>query len=99
LILSNPPYIKVGSDKHLVHKSVQRYEPEVALYLADEIYETWFKEFFTQIEYCLNPKGLFIMEGHENHLEGLAKLLPSNGTMKFYYDLTGRLRGLMWGKY
>lgn len=98
LILSNPPYIKQIADAAFVHKSVEKYEPSLALYLPDEIYLKWFVDFFQQVDRCLVPGGQFIMEGHEHHLEELAKSLPAHGRIEFYCDLTQRLRGLIWHK-
>ena len=98
LIVSNPPYIKQENDLTLVHKNVQRYEPAIALFLPDEIYLKWFQEFFAQVDRCLLPGGQFIMEGHEHHLEELAKYLPQHGRIEFYLDLSQSIRGLIWHK-
>lgn len=73
-IISNPPYIKL-SDQHLVHEQVKIFEPEVALYLSDDIYDQWFNDFFSQVASCLKPQGLLMMEGHEHHLQHLSQLL------------------------
>lgn len=74
LILSNPPYIKMEMDKELVHKNVAKYEPHQALFIGDSNYQDWFIKFFNQVKECLLPRGLFIMEGHERHLEELFQL-------------------------
>ena len=63
-IVSNPPYIKSKQDKILVHNQVLKYEPEVALFLDDEIYDSWFEQLFDQVKTCLSDDGLFLMEGH-----------------------------------
>jgi release factor glutamine methyltransferase len=75
-IVSNPPYIKRIADKSSVHEKVIEFEPEIALFLNDEEYDEWFIEFFLQVQRCLNKKGFFLMEGHEDHLERLKKLCP-----------------------
>lgn len=72
LIVSNPPYIKEKNDLSGVHQQVQLFEPKLALYLKDDIYEEWFATFFKEVYHCLDDHGFFIMEGHENNL---AKLL------------------------
>ena len=73
LILSNPPYIKRSADLKEVHSQVASFEPHLALYLDDTTYDQWFDEFFTSIHEKLAPKGLSLIEGHENHLEALAQ--------------------------
>lgn len=94
LIYSNPPYIKKKSDFEEVHKQVARYEPEVALFIEDNEYNEWFHLFFTQVEEHLNCGGLFLMEGHENHLEFLAKQMTSKNIFEgeIIKDLSGRNR-------
>jgi release factor glutamine methyltransferase len=74
VIISNPPYIKENDDLKLVHKQVKEFEPHVALFLADNIYEQWFKDFFSQSSKLLNDGGIFLMEGHESHLTHLKTL-------------------------
>jgi release factor glutamine methyltransferase len=75
LIVSNPPYIKRENDKEKVHSQVAMYEPEVALYLDDNEYDRWYEVFFGQVFSRLSLEGIFLMEGHEDHLEYLAKML------------------------
>ena len=72
LILSNPPYIKRGQDLSEVHDQVKIFEPHLALFLDDGLYDQWFNEFFTSIYEKLSPSGISLIEGHENHLESLA---------------------------
>lgn len=74
MILSNPPYIKEKEDLNLVHGQVKSFEPHVALFLADESYDEWFTKFFIQSASLLKEEGLFLMEGHENHLSHLLEL-------------------------
>ena len=74
VIISNPPYIKEKDDLKLVHKQVKEFEPHVALFLPDDIYEQWFKDFFSQSSKLLNEGGIFLMEGHESHLDHLKTL-------------------------
>ncbi len=96
LIVSNPPYIKRHADRHSVHSQVDRFEPEVALYLDDDAYLEWFTTFFDQCFEHLMPSGCLLMEGHENHLPSLKSLAENCGFDKvaIICDYTGRWRFL-----
>jgi len=74
LIVSNPPYIKRQLDEKKVHASVIQHEPHMALFLEDSQYEAWFTDLFAQVRDKLKPGGMFLMEGHEDHLEKLQEL-------------------------
>ena len=74
LILSNPPYIKEVADKENVHSQTDLFEPHLALFLKDSDYNDWFKTLFIQVKEHLADNGLFVMEGHEDHLEELQGL-------------------------
>jgi release factor glutamine methyltransferase len=82
LILSNPPYIKEINDKNEVHSQVLKYEPRIALFINDDEYDKWFKEFLTGIYKHLVNGGLALMEGHENHLEDLKEMAIEIGFKK-----------------
>jgi release factor glutamine methyltransferase len=91
VITSNPPYIKENNDKELVHQQVMSFEPHLALFLKDSEYNDWFKQLFTDVYAALYDQGVFLMEGHEHHLEELeqiAKELNWNETkiLKDYCD-------------
>lgn len=96
LITSNPPYIKEGSDRDLVHDQVDKFEPHVALYLKPEKYLSWFSEFFKMVSNSLYEEGVFLMEGHEDHLNDLAHLAEQFGLrdVKILPDLCGSHRFL-----
>lgn len=96
IILSNPPYIKRILDYETVHPQVQNFEPELALFLKDELYLFWFEEFFTSIYEKLRSTGMSIIEGHENHLEDLSKMALKVGFAKveMIKDYTNRNRFL-----
>jgi len=98
LIVSNPPYIKRGSGKrgNLVHSQVHEYEPHLALYLEDSIYDEWFESFFKEAFQKLEIGGSFIMEGHEDFIKSLESILSSVGfnETEVLKDLTGRNRFL-----
>lgn len=91
MILSNPPYIKYEQDKAGVHFQADKYEPHTALYLADAEYDAWFDDFFKNSLDNLNSKGLFLMEGHEDHLKALASKLEAfnRGEVLILKDLNG----------
>jgi release factor glutamine methyltransferase len=94
LIVSNPPYIKESSHRNLVHSSVDQHEPHVALYLPDDTYDIWFRNFFQQVKDHLH--GTFMMEGHELEVEAQGKILEELGfkQVKVLKDLTGTQRFL-----
>jgi release factor glutamine methyltransferase len=93
-IVSNPPYIKENADSAGVHKQVIEFEPKVALFLGDNIYNSWFCVLFTQAFKLLKPGGAFFMEGHEDHLEDLKELATSMGysSVEILKDYTQRDR-------
>ncbi|MAZ47606.1 MAG: hypothetical protein CME65_03535 [Halobacteriovoraceae bacterium] len=93
LIVSNPPYIKESDE---VHEQVLKFEPQTALFLADEDYNDWFSDLFQQVSNNLSEKGIFLMEGHEDHLAALQKLSLSNFTRtEILEDYTNRDRFLI----
>lgn len=96
LIVSNPPYIKKEKDERLVHAQVHKFEPHLALYLKASSYDVWFSEFFSMVKSSLNVNGIFLMEGHENHLCKLKSLAEKIGLkdVKILPDLTGADRFL-----
>lgn len=100
LIVSNPPYIKKDQDENLVHHQVREFEPALALFIEDEVYESWFVELFSQIEKCLKPDGKFLMEGHENHLVRLKEIASefSFKEIEIIKDLSSRDRVLSFRK-
>lgn len=96
LIVSNPPYIKTHAHRSGVHHKVNEFEPSQALYIPDEQYEAWFKEFFRQIKEHLLPGGEFFMEGHEAEVEDQVAMLQSSGfkTVQCIKDWSGAPRFL-----
>lgn len=94
MIYSNPPYIKKKSDFDDVHVQVSTHEPEMALFLEDDEYERWFDHFFKEVGQYLAVGGLFLMEGHENHLELLLEKIKMTFSCdgEVIKDLTGRNR-------
>lgn len=96
IIVSNPPYIKENADLSEVHGQVHSFEPHLALYLKDEDYNNWFRNFFQQVEEKLKGHGLFIMEGSELHLESLRDILSEYqfSNIELMKDYTDRYRFL-----
>ena len=96
IILSNPPYIKRFVDQTFVHHQVLSYEPMMALFLDDDLYELWFEDFFKSIFQKLSPEGISLIEGHEAHLEDLSQMALKLGFAHAYVikDYTGRNRFL-----
>jgi len=96
LIVSNPPYIKRREDRSKVHSQVLRFEPELALFIDDISYDDWFSTFFKQVYLTLEEGGIFIMEGHEDHLVSLLPLASEAGLVapSVHKDYTGRNRFL-----
>ncbi len=96
LILSNPPYIKKNADLPTVHQQVLNFEPHLALFLNDEEYETWFTVFFKDLSDYLMDGGVAFIEGHEDHLMDLLKLVKimQFSEVKIIRDYTDRARFL-----
>lgn len=94
IILSNPPYIKRRSDQDSVHHQVLSYEPAMALFLDDDVYDLWFEDFFKSIHQKLSGEGFSLIEGHELHLERLKEIGEEIGFAKvdIIKDYTGRNR-------
>ncbi len=96
LIISNPPYIKKNEDKKSVHNQVKKHEPDLALFIDDEKYSSWFEDFLNKSYLKLEKDGVFLMEGHENHLKNIGKQAKKIGfeDIIIVKDLTGRDRFL-----
>jgi release factor glutamine methyltransferase len=96
LLVSNPPYIKKMAHRQTVHDQVLNYEPELALFLADEEYEQWQSHFFNEIHQCLKVGGHFLVEGHEEELENIMKMkcCQQFHHLQLINDYTNRVRFL-----
>ena len=95
IIVTNPPYISTD-DKSGVHSLVDEHEPDLALYIKESSYDKWFEFFFIQIDACLNSSGTFMMEGHEDKLNQLAKQAAKYfKNINIVKDYTGRDRFLI----
>ena len=90
------PIVKEVSDKGGVHHQADSYEPHMALYLKDAEYDEWFDTLFKQVNTSLKEKGLFIMEGHEDHLGNQKELAQKYfNTITVLKDYTQRDRFLL----
>ena len=72
---------------------VLRHEPPLALFIDEEEYESWFHELLKQMKACLNPRGVILMEGHEDKLAQIKE--QSRGFFsyqKLHQDYTSRTR-------
>ncbi len=85
LILCNPPYIPENHPG--VALQVHQFEPALALYLTNAEYDQWMQELFNGIIKCLKPQGVAIIEGHEDKLNDLLKMIPTNVTATLIKDL------------
>lgn len=95
LIVSNPPYIRKQLDRQGVHGQTDKFEPHIALYLEDNIFEDWFEELFKQSSEKLLPTGILMLEGHEDSLLQLKEIALKYFTkVNLKNDYTGRLRFL-----
>ncbi len=96
LIVTNPPYIKEEGDKTTTHHQVTQYEPALALFLKDDKYFAWFETLFKDSLERLFENGIFLMEGHENHLDDLKILAEKIGfrNVEILKDLANRKRYL-----
>ena len=79
MVVCNPPYIKFSDE---VHPMVKLHEPLEALFLDDHAYEDWFEVLFKQVGDHLAENGIFLMEGHEDHLPQLKSLAA-----KYFKDI------------
>lgn len=79
LIVSNPPYIPASEKNKTVHLQVDQYEPALALYVMDDVYQEFFCRLFAQVRMRLNSGGLFIMEGQPEKLEECAQWARDTG--------------------
>ena len=82
LIVSNPPYIKTHADSETVHHQVKKHEPHLALFVEDLHYDLWFEDLFKGIYEKLTDLGMSLVEGHEDHLQGLSELALKCGFRK-----------------
>ncbi len=94
VVVANPPYIPRSAPG--VHAGT-RFEPELALYVADAEYEKFFRRLFSQVARRLTADGMCFMEGHEAELDKCAVWAKAEGLggVQVMADLAGRSRYLL----
>ena len=86
LIVSNPPYVKEKEDIQEVHIQVKTHEPHGAVFLPDEEYASWYKDFLSNAFNLLENNGILLMEGHEKHLMDIKQVALKAGFMDVCVD-------------
>lgn len=96
IIVSNPPYIKTKQGASGVHKSVDKFEPKLALYIHDDDYNQWFEDLFTDCLLKLKPRGHCFIETHEDEISEQREVALRVGftSVEILKDLTGTRRFL-----
>lgn len=94
-IVTNPPYIDDNEGRKGVHHQTDGHEPELALYLPEGEYDSWFEKLFKDSHRMINDGGALLMEGHEDKLDALKDLsLTVFNNAKIIQDYTGAKRFL-----
>lgn len=97
LIICNPPYIPENHKG--VSAQVDKFEPHLALYLPENVYDQWMNELVSQIYDLLRVKGIAIIEGHEEKLIQISHNINSkNFNFKILDDLNALPRFLVLSK-
>jgi release factor glutamine methyltransferase len=93
VIVSNPPYIPF-SDKNQMSQNVLEYEPEIALFVANEDPLIFYRRIAALGRNHLFPNGQLFFETHENYGQEVASLLADLNyqTIKILQDLNGKER-------
>ncbi len=78
LILSNPPYIP-QSEITQMRINVTRYEPHLALFVADDDPLIFYRTIARSALKLLKPKGRLYFEIHENYADEMLQMLTSEG--------------------
>ena len=93
IIISNPPYV-LESDKLKMSKNVLDFDPELALFVADDNPLLFYKRITTLAVEKLNQNGQLFFEIHENFGEATKQLLIDAGftETKIVKDMQGKDR-------
>ncbi|MEQ8237709.1 MAG: peptide chain release factor N(5)-glutamine methyltransferase [Cyclobacteriaceae bacterium] len=93
VIVSNPPYIPI-SDKKKMSKNVLEYEPEIALFVANEDPLIFYRRIAQLGRKHLLNNGQLYFEIHENYGQEVAALLSDLNyqTIEVHQDLNGKDR-------
>jgi release factor glutamine methyltransferase len=97
VIVSNPPYIPSSLAKKTVHQKTHQFEPHLALYIDDSLYEAFFRRLFHGVARHITADGVFMMEGHEDKMQLCAQWAREEKLtgVKIEQDLVGRERFLI----
>jgi release factor glutamine methyltransferase len=98
IIISNPPYV-LESDKLKMNKNVLDFDPELALFVADENPLLFYKRITTLAVEKLNKNGRLFFEIHENFGKETKQLLINAGftNVNIINDMQGKNR-IVWGE-
>ena len=93
VIVSNPPYIPLR-DKKLMERNVLDFEPEMALFVADEDPLIFYRSIIKNSPKLLRPEGWIYFEIHEDLAEGVHELFADHGfvNIELRKDLQNRNR-------
>ena len=93
IIVSNPPYV-LESDKSKMHRNVLDFDPELALFVADETPLLFYDAISDFALQYLKPKGQLYFEIHQDFGQQTAALLESKGfqSVEVVKDLFGNDR-------
>lgn len=93
VIVSNPPYVTI-SERNLMAKNVLDFEPDTALYVADEEPLKFYKALVTFSKRHLKAGGFMFWEINEAFGRECASLLEENGfsNVELRKDLNGKCR-------
>ena len=93
IILSNPPYIP-QSEQEAMHINVTRYEPHIALFVADDDPLIFYREIARTALSTLTPQGWLLFEIHETLAEATMEMLSVEGyhNIELRYDFRQKPR-------
>ncbi|TKG94707.1 peptide chain release factor N(5)-glutamine methyltransferase [Puteibacter caeruleilacunae] len=93
IIVSNPPYVK-ESEKALMRENVLKFEPHLALFVADSDPLIFYRRIAEMALKVLNPNGKLYFEINEAHGDELAETLSQLGfkNIQILEDLYGKQR-------
>ncbi|MDD2634141.1 MAG: peptide chain release factor N(5)-glutamine methyltransferase [Bacteroidales bacterium] len=78
VIISNPPYVR-GSEKEFMHSNVLEFEPELALFVADEDPFLFYHAILAKAKPLLRKKGVLCLEINENFSQEIVDLCKTAG--------------------
>lgn len=93
IIVSNPPYIRL-SEKETMHRNVTEYEPEAALFVADNDPLIFYRAITLLAREKLTARGQLFFEINESLGKEVAELLTRDGfsLVEIRNDLQGKQR-------